>query len=92
MILSDNIVLIDPDKYRKDIAFDTDVLLDINRMALYYGFMDLLKNALKSYEDGRLNTLDNLRKVDMLFSRYTSPYSLEIKLRNYTNLVDAFQR
>ena len=87
VLTSDNIVLVDFDKYRREEGMSYDVRLDINTSALYYAFSKMLNSALKSLG---LASANNKLLVSDLFSYGTDPLVLKRRLRGCKNVRDYF--
>lgn len=87
ILTSDNIVLVDFDKYRREEGMPYDIRLDINTSALYYAFSKMLNDALNSF--GMLST-NNVLLVSNLFAYGTDPLVLKRRLRGCKNIRDYF--
>ena len=87
MLTSDNIVVVDFDKYRREESKPYDVMLGINTSALYYAFSKMLNSALKSLG---LASANNKLLVSDLFSYGTDPLVLKRRLRGCKNVRDYF--
>ena len=87
ILTSDNIVLVDFDKYRREEDMPYDIRLDINTSALYYAFSKMLNDALNSF--GMLST-NNVLLVSNLFAYGTDPLVLKRRLRGCKNVRDYF--
>ena len=87
ILTSDNIVLVDFDKYRREEDMPYDIRLDINTSALYYAFSKMLNDALNSF--GMLST-NNVLLVSNLFAYGTDPLVLKRRLRGCKNIRDYF--
>ena len=87
ILTSDNIVVVDFDKYRREESKSYDAILDINTSALYYAFSKMLNSALKSLG---LASANNKLLVSDLFSYGTDPLVLKRRLRGCRNVRDYF--
>ena len=87
ILTSDNIVVVDFDKYRREESKSYDVMLGINTSALYYAFSKMLNSALKSLG---LASANNKLLVSDLFSYGTDPLVLKRRLRGCKNVRDYF--
>ena len=87
ILTSDNIVVVDFDKYRREESKPYDVILGINTSALYYSFSKMLNSALKSLG---LASANNKLLVSDLFSYGTDPLVLKRRLRGCKNVRDYF--
>lgn len=87
ILTSDNIVVVDFDKYRREESKSYDAILDINTSALYYSFSKMLNSALKSLG---LASANNKLLVSDLFSYGTDPLVLKRRLRGCKNVRDYF--
>lgn len=82
-------VVIDNDRYYRDLSSDISVLNYINKSALMYAFRGIL---IKSLRKIGINDIEINRMVSNLFTINTSPLMLKCKLRNYTKVVDMFYK
>ena len=87
VLTSDNIVLVDFDKYRREEGMSYDVRLDINTSALYYAFSRMLNDALNKMG---MTSANNVLLVSELFSFGTDPLVLKRRLRGCINIRDYF--
>ena len=95
ILTSDNIVLVDFDKYRREDnklsdggkGKSYDVMLGINTSALYYAFSKMFNDALSKIG---IKTADNVLLVSELFSFGTDPLVLKRRLRGCRNVRDYF--
>lgn len=87
ILTSDNIVVVDFDKYRREESKPYDVILGINTSALYYAFSKMLNDALSKIG---MKTADNVLLVSELFSFGTDPLVLKRRLRGCINIRDYF--
>ena len=87
ILTSDNIVLVDFDKYRREESKPYDVILGINTSALYYAFSKMLNDALSKIG---MKTADNVLLVSELFSFGTDPLVLKRRLRGCKIIRDYF--
>lgn len=87
ILTSDNIVVVDFDKYRREESKSYDVILDINTNALYYAFSKMLNAALCGFG---LASANNKLMVSDLFSYGTDPLVLKRRLRGCKNVRDYF--
>lgn len=87
ILTSDNIVLVDFDKYRREESKPYDVILGINTSALYYAFSKMLNDALSKIG---MKTADNVLLVSELFSFGTDPLVLKRRLRGCKSIRDYF--
>lgn len=87
ILTSDNIVLVDFDKYRREEGMSYDVRLDINTSALYYAFSRMLNDALNKMG---MTSANNVLLVSELFSFGTDPLVLKRRLRGCINIRDYF--
>lgn len=87
ILTSDNIVVVDFDKYRREESKPYDVILDINTSALYYAFSKMLNDALSKIG---MKTADNVLLVSELFSFGTDPLVLKRRLRGCKSIRDYF--
>ena len=87
ILTSDNIVLVDFDKYRREKGKSYDVILGINTSALYYAFSKMLNDALSKIG---MKTADNVLLVSELFSFGTDPLVLKRRLRGCKSIRDYF--
>lgn len=84
---SDNIVVVDFDKYRREESKPYDVILGINTSALYYAFSKMLNDALSKIG---IKTTDNVLLVSELFSFGTDPLVLKRRLSGCKSIRDYF--
>ena len=87
VLTSDNIVLVDFDKYRREEGMSYGVRLDINTSALYYAFSKMLNDALNKMG---MTSTNNVLLVSELFSFGTDPLVLKRRLRGCINIRDYF--
>ena len=87
ILTSDNIVVVDFDKYRREKSKPYDVILGINTSALYYAFSKMLNDALSKIG---IKTADNVLLVSELFSFGTDPLVLKRRLRGCKSIRDYF--
>lgn len=87
ILTSDNIVLVDFDKYRREEGMSYDVRLDINTSALYYAFSRMLNDALNKMG---MTSANNVLLVSELFSFGTDPLVLKRRLRGCISIRDYF--
>lgn len=87
ILTSDNIVVVDFDKYRREKSKPYDVILGINTSALYYAFSKMLNDALSKIG---MKTADNVLLVSELFSFGTDPLVLKRRLRGCKSIRDYF--
>lgn len=87
ILTSDNIVVVDFDKYRREESKPYDVILGINTSALYYAFSKMLNDALSKIG---IKTTDNVLLVSELFSFGTDPLVLKRRLRDCKSIRDYF--
>lgn len=87
ILTSDNIVLVDFDKYRREKGKSYDVILGINTSALYYAFSKMLNDALSKIG---MKTADNVLLVSELFSFGTDPLVLKRRLSGCKSIRDYF--
>lgn len=87
ILTSDNIVVVDFDKYRREESKPYDVILGINTSALYYAFSKMLNDALSKIG---IKTTDNVLLVSELFSFGTDPLVLKRRLSGCKSIRDYF--
>lgn len=87
ILTSDNIVVVDFDKYRREKSKPYDVILCINTSALYYAFSKMLNDALSKIG---IKTADNVLLVSELFSFGTDPLVLKRRLSGCKSIRDYF--
>ena len=95
ILTSDNIVLVDFDKYRREDnklsdggkGKSYDVMLGINTSALYYAFSKMFNDALSKIG---MKTADNVLLVSELFSFGTDPLVLKRRLSGCKSIRDYF--
>ena len=87
ILTSDNIVVVDFDKYRREESKPYDVILGINTCALYYAFSKMLNDALSKIG---IKTTDNVLLVSELFSFGTDSLVLKRRLSGCKSIRDYF--
>lgn len=87
ILTSDNIVVVDFDKYRREESKPYDVILGINTSALYYAFSKMLNDALSKIG---IKTTDNVLLVSELFSFGTDSLVLKRRLSGCKSIRDYF--
>ena len=86
----DGLIVLDYDKYYRDLNIDVDTLNYINKCALMYAFKGIFLKSLKRHGIEIDNNLELKCVVNSLFTINTSPIVLKYKLRNYMKPIDLF--
>jgi len=85
------IFVIDYDKYYFDRDTSKDILSYINRSALVFTFIGLLKNSLLKLGLDVDNDIELRKKILSLFTVGTTPLVLKYRLRSYNRTIDYFR-